>query len=375
LLGRERQVREYEQQLRRERDHIRRTEAQADVGGWEIDLDTETLYWTDGLRDLYDVSDSFDPQYDDAIEHFHPENREEVADALQACRTEGTPFDIEARIITAAGRTRWVQLEGERVSDTTTPELRGVVRDITERKEREQRLMVLNRVLRHNLRNKLTVVTGYADHVESQLEALDVPGDIDPTRAKDRLLSFPLPEALTSVQEIQGASGDLTALSQKVRQFGRTIEKVDVTDSIPAEPVISEIAEEYTQQYPTATITLDIDDVRVKGNREFLQLVVGELVENAIQHNDRDEPGVELTVTADSDGRVAICVADDGPGIPDIEREVLREGEEGSLLHGSGIGLWTIHWLVARVGGNVAIADNEPTGTVVRITVPRADDP
>jgi signal transduction histidine kinase len=235
--------------------------------------------------------------------------------------------------------------------------------------------MVLNRVLRHNLRNKLTVVTGYADHVESELERLGVPSDVDPTQAKDRLLSFPLKEALTGVQEIQGASDDLTDLSQKVRQFGSTIEKVNVTDSIPAQPIVSDIAEEYTQQYPTATITLDTDDVRVKGNREFLGLVVGELVENAIQHSDRDEPNVELTVSADTDGRVTICVADDGPGIPDIEREVLKEGEEGSLLHGSGIGLWTIHWLVARVGGNVAIADNEPTGTVVRITVPRADDP
>jgi sensor histidine kinase regulating citrate/malate metabolism len=41
-------------------------------------------------------------------------------------------------------------------------------------------------------------------------------------------------------------------------------------------------------------------------------------------------------------------------------------------LHGSGIGLWTIHWLVTRVGGTVSIADNDPTGTVVTVIVPRA---
>jgi PAS domain S-box-containing protein len=368
------ELKERERELRRERDRISRTEAQANVGGWEIDLEAETLHWTDGLRDLYDVSPSFEPQYEDGIEYFHPESQRQIADALQLCRTAGTPFDIEARIITAAGRTRWVQIEGERVDETTASELRGVVRDITERKEREQRLMVLNRVLRHNLRNKLTVVTGYADHLGTELEALDLPGNIEPAQAKERLCNFPLEESLTSVREIQGASDDLTDLSQKVRQFGNTIEQVDISDSVDVQPVVSTLAAEYDREYPDANIALDIDDIQIKGNTEFLRLVVGELVENAIQHSDRAEPRIDLDVTADTEGRGTICVADDGPGIPDIEREVLREGEEDSLLHGSGIGLWTIHWLVTRVGGNVSIADNEPTGTVVQITVPQADD-
>lgn len=368
------ELKERERELRRERDHIRRTEAQADVGGWEVNLDAETLYWTDGLRDLYDVSSSFEPRYEDAIGYFHPESRERVSAALEACRIDGTPFDIEAQILTAAGRTRWAQIEGERVGDGDATKLRGVVRDITDRKEREQRLMVLNRVLRHNLRNKLTVVTGYADHVESKLEELAVSEEIEPTEARERLCSFPLDDALTSIEEIQASSGDLTELSQKVRKFGETIERVDITDSVAVRPVVTDLGAEYTDEYPAARIDLDVDEISVKGNREFLRLAVGELVENAIQHSDRPEPSVQLSVTADAEDRVTIRVADDGPGIPDIEREVLREGEEGSLLHGSGIGLWTIHWLVTRVGGNVSIEDTEPTGTVVTLTIPQATE-
>jgi signal transduction histidine kinase len=247
------------------------------------------------------------------------------------------------------------------------------VRDITGRKERERRLRVLNRVLRNNLRNKLTVVTGYADHVESELEELAVPADIDPEEAKERLRSFPMEDALTSVREIQASSDDLTELSQKVREFGETIERVDISDSVRVRPVVNDLTARYAESYPDASIDLDVDDVSVKGNSEFLHLVVGELVENARQHSDRPTPSVELGVTADSEDRVQIRVADDGPGIPDIEREVLREGEEGSLLHGSGIGLWTIHWLVTRIGGTVSIEDNEPTGTVVTVTIPQAE--
>jgi len=369
------ELKERERELRRERDHIRRTEAQANVGGWEIDLQTEALYWTDGLRDLYDVCESFEPRYEDAIGYFHPESWDAVVDTLRTCREEGTPFDIEARTITAAGRTRWIQIEGERVDDGETPRLRGVVRDLTERKEREQRLMVLNRVLRHNLRNKLTVVTGYADHLKSQLKALDIDEAVEPERAKELLGSFPLDDVLTSVREIQDSSDDLTDLSQKVRQFGETIEQVDITDSVAVKPVVTDLVATYTEEYPSASIALDAEDIDVKGNREFLRLVVGELVENAIQHNDHDRPSVELDVSVESEDRVTIRVADNGPGIPDIEREVLREGEENSLLHGSGIGLWTIHWLVTRVGGNVSIAEKDPAGTVVTLAVPQAEPP
>ncbi len=355
-----------ERELRRERDHIRRTEAQADVGGWELDLSTETIYWTDGLRDLYDVSSSFEPSYDESLSWFHPENRETVRDAIDACRTNGTPFDLETRIVTAAGRTRWIRMEGERVEEQDTQKLRGAVRDITERKEREQRLMVFNRVLRHNLRNKLTVVGGYADHLESQLETL---AHSDDTAFEE----FSVDEALRSVREIRAGSDDLSSISQKVRQFGAITQEVDVTDTVAVSDILTDLGEEYTAAYSSATIDLTVEDVHLRGNAEFLELVVGELVENAIEHNDTATPRVDLTVTADGDDRVQVCVADDGPGIPDMEREVLREGQEGSLLHGSGIGLWTIHWLVTRVGGNVSIADNDPRGTVVTLSIPRAD--
>ncbi|WP_436903582.1 PAS domain S-box protein [Halovenus halobia] len=361
------ELKERERELRRERDHIRRTEAQAAVGGWELDLSTETVYWTDGLRDLYDVSSSFEPSYDESLSWFHPENRETVRDAIDACRTNGTPFDLETRVVTAAGRTRWIRMEGERVDEQDTKKLRGAVRDITERKEREQRLMVFNRVLRHNLRNKLTVVGGYADHLESQLETL---AHADDDTAFDE---FAVEEALRSVREIRAGSDDLSSISRKVRQFGAITQEVDVTDTVAVRTILTGLGEEYSADYPNATIDLTVEDVHIKGNAEFLKLVVGELVENAIEHNDTGTPRVELTVTADGDDRVQICVADDGPGIPDMEREVLREGQEGSLLHGSGIGLWTIHWLVTRVGGNVSIADNDPQGTVVTLSIPRAD--
>jgi signal transduction histidine kinase len=70
-----------------------------------------------------------------------------------------------------------------------------------------------------------------------------------------------------------------------------------------------------------------------------------------------------------------VSVADDGPGIPDHERAVLTDGEETALEHGSGLGLWLVHWVVERSGGRLSFAENDPRGSVVRMDLrPASED-
>lgn len=66
-----------------------------------------------------------------------------------------------------------------------------------------------------------------------------------------------------------------------------------------------------------------------------------------------------------------ITVTDDGPGMPERERAVIREGEETPLFDGTGVGLWTLDWLVTRLGGGMTIAENEGRGTTVTLVLPR----
>jgi sensor histidine kinase regulating citrate/malate metabolism len=70
---------------------------------------------------------------------------------------------------------------------------------------------------------------------------------------------------------------------------------------------------------------------------------------------------------------VDVEVADQGPGIPDCELEALRSGDERALLHGSGIGLWLVNWLVTFLDGTLRFEGNDPCGTVVTMTLPVVD--
>jgi signal transduction histidine kinase len=90
-------------------------------------------------------------------------------------------------------------------------------------------------------------------------------------------------------------------------------------------------------------------------------------VENGIEHDDSDEPHVEVRAAALDNGAV-IEVEDDGPGIPESEIEPLVAGEETRLVHGSGAGLWILDRVVQYSGGTVEF-DTDSDGTVVRLIV------
>jgi signal transduction histidine kinase len=101
--------------------------------------------------------------------------------------------------------------------------------------------------------------------------------------------------------------------------------------------------------------------------------VLRNLVENAVEHNDGD-PHVTVT-TSLADGALVLAVADDGPGLPEGERAVLRSRKETPLRHSSGLGLWLVSWGVETMGGSVSVDCPADGGTVVRLEIPLAGTP
>jgi len=103
---------------------------------------------------------------------------------------------------------------------------------------------------------------------------------------------------------------------------------------------------------------------------------LGAVCRNAVSHNDTDDPTVELSVVEGLDGTYYdVRVADDGPGIPQGEIEVIRDPESRSQTqHLDGLGLWTARWVMQNSGGELEFAPNSPRGTIVTLRVPKADD-
>jgi PAS domain S-box-containing protein len=231
----------------------------------------------------------------------------------------------------------------------------GVVHDITDRIRREQRLSVLDRVLRHNLRNKMNVIVGRVDGI------LAAGADAD---------------HVENAREIRRVAQDLLTLGEEARRFQDVLdadaERAEVRD---VAAIASTVVEEVAADHPEATIEADLPESAPVRASSVLELAIEEVVENAVVHSDRDEPVVEVAGTTGPDG-VAIEVHDDGPGIPEEEVAVLENGTETALDHGSGLGLWLVYWTVTKYGGAVDFGAGEGAGrgTTVRLWLPTAED-
>jgi len=221
----------------------------------------------------------------------------------------------------------------------------GVYTDITDQRLRQRRLGVLNRVLRHNIRNDMSVVLGRANY----LEETDEPDDLD-----------------THAEAIRRMAEDVVDLAEGIRTAEQALDREDAP-SRPLATIIDQTVEPYRQREDAVVRTT------VGGSLpsidERIGIVLEALIENAIEHGDREPTTVEIAVER-PDHRIAIEVRDDGPGLPAEERTILERQEETPLEHGQGVGLWLVTWLVTSLGGDVEYADNEPRGSIVRLSFP-----
>jgi PAS domain S-box-containing protein len=248
---------------------------------------------------------------------------------------------------TTAG-TRQFETTRSAVVDRTDNERGSVIvlRDVTERLTREQRLAVLNRVLRHNLRNNANSILARAELISE-----------DGQREED-------------AEQIIDTTKNLIGTAERAREIESMMGVERDGDVTPLQSTVGRVVEDVTDEYPDVEFTTALPDEAIADvDARTLETVLFNVVENGAEHNDADNPIVVISADYD-DGTIHIAVSDNGPGIPDHERTVLDEGDEDQLQHGSGLGLWAVHWGITQMGGSFEITDNDPRGTTVTISVP-----
>ena len=381
-------------EIEHEAEFIKDIEELVNIGGWEL-ADDDTLQWTSGTKDIFAVNDSFEPTLDSALAFFHPEDRPAIERAIRKCREEGAGYDIEVRIIADSEKTRWVRAIGDRPPGQQ--KIRGVIQDITDQKRRTQRLAVLNRALRHNLRNDLNVVQGYANQLYTELEQLDLLRgedgidllgttvelrDASHVSSEDlqtlshiieEIEEFSIAQARGYAATVEETSRDLIELGRKANAFAEWVDQDPVRGPIALTQLIENTLASLQEEYPDASITtIHRTDSYVEADTAGLRLVIEEAIRNAIEHNDAEHPDVIVT-TSNRKGRVQLDVIDNGPGIPDVQVQVLSQREETPLSHSSGIGLWVMNWIITHYGGDIEFWPNEPRGTIMIIKLPTSD--
>ena len=224
----------------------------------------------------------------------------------------------------------------------------------TEADELNRRLTVLNRVLRHDIRTKATTIRG---------NAVLLGEDTDSTAS--------------IAETIRDETADLVELGEYAKDLEKLFHEDDhEPETLTLTSIVAEQVDRLRERDADTDIEVSLrSGVAVTGH-SLLPTAIQNVIENAVEHNDAESPHVEIdarTVTKEGSEWVEFRVADNGPGIPDTELDVLQRGFETDLEHMSGLGLWVVNWIVSASGGAVRFRENEPRGSVVILRHPSAD--
>lgn len=204
-----------------------------------------------------------------------------------------------------------------------------------------QQLQVLSRVFRHNVRNDLNVIRGYADLLADR---------VDDERSR---------ECLETIRE---TTDDVVAISEKLR----VIE--EASPDRPGERIdLVETAREAAAEVDGSDVTVTMEtpaEAWIRADRS-VEYPIREVFENAVTHNDGSTRRVDARIE-ENGTTTSLEVRDNGPGIPDDERAVLRAEQETPLSHASSIGLWLVKWMCETQGGTVGFETTDD-GTTVRL--------
>ncbi|WP_162991487.1 histidine kinase N-terminal 7TM domain-containing protein [Halostella salina] len=298
---------------------------------------------------VLDASDRIVDANDAARELFDLSNPSYLGASVAAAVGSGfDPARAETVTATHRGRRREYAVSVSPLSDPTGTDVgRTVVfQDVTAELRREQRLEVLNRVLRHNLRNEMTTIAGYASMIEDE--------------AADESLG-------DGAAIIAERAAELVDIGERAREFEQAVEGETGSSLVAVDDVLADAAVEITREYGER-VTVGAADHEIRTDPRLLRLAVENLAASLLERD--DEATVELSAHATADG-TTVLVAADGAALPEQEVATLRAEGERPLQHGQGIGLWIAQWSVDTLGGEVALADG--TDGQVRIRLPAAE--
>lgn len=214
-----------------------------------------------------------------------------------------------------------------------------------------QRLSVLNRVLRHDIRNKLTIIKGH----------LDLLGDH---------------ESNASLGPIERAADDLLEISNRVRNL-HAVTQEESPQPVDLSEYVRNALTELREEHPKVTVHAEMSDDTLALTYPVIEATIRDLLQNAIVHHDHEDSDIVIDVqlheTRGPDGEYAqFVIEDNGPGIPANERVILKEGRETQLGHSLGTGLWLTRWIVEESNGSFDFSTSSDRGTRVEFRLPVA---
>ncbi|HEY3361751.1 MAG TPA: PAS domain S-box protein [Methanosarcina sp.] len=332
----------------------------AHIGNWEWDIAADKAYWSEEMYRIFrrDPRKSA-PPYSEFLNYIHPNDRYYVASALKKA-IKRKNHSIEYRIVLANGKERAVHMQSEVIFDEKNIPIqaKGVVQDITERKEAEETLanieIARKKEIHHRIKNNLQVISSL----------LDLQAD-----------KFDNPRVIEAFRESQNRVVSMALIHEELY-------KGEGTDKLDFSTYIRELAENLFQTYSLKSknihLSMELEE-NVFLNMDTgipLGIIVNELVSNSLKHAfpSKDRGEIQIKLHKEKNGKhkkecykatsFSLIVSDNGIGIP----------ESINIEKVDSLGIQLINTLVDQLDGELELKRNNGTEFTIKFTVIEKDN-
>jgi len=358
-------------------DLLHKANTLARIGGWEVDLVNNTIYWTDITKEIHEAEKDFVPNLAAGINFYKEgETRSIITQKVNEAIQSGTPWDLELQIVTAKNNERWIRTIGEtEFVNGKCVRIYGSFQDINNRKNAEINLELRNKELQkanseldrfvysvsHDLRAPLKSLLGLITIMDKSIQAED--GGM-----REKLLMMN-----RSVLKLDDFIEDILHYARNAR--------MDVArEDIRFDDMIQEIrgSLKFVEGAKDLKLNVDIDQTgKFISDKRRVNVVLNNLISNAIKYQDVSKESSFLTIKVHSDQNQArIEIEDNGIGIEEKNQKRIFEMfyRASTLSTGSGLGLYIVNEVIEKLGGNLTLDSEIKKGTKVFVTIPNLID-
>jgi PAS domain S-box-containing protein len=357
----------FEQERQSQQALLERTGEMAKLGGWQLNLLTNQVIWSDVVYNIHELPIGSVVELDKAINFYAPQTRPKIQQAIALAIENGTPWDIQTPFTTAKGNDIWVRAVGyAEFTNGVATALSGAFQDITELKSAEERAKEANRAkseflanMSHEIRTPINGILGM----------------------NDLLLNTSLDENQQHfAQLVKMSSHSLLHLINDILDFSKieagklNIELQDTNLYSLLSDIIDSMATRAQDKH--LELVLDIDPALprwVKIDPDRVKQVLNNLLSNAIKFTEVGE--VILKVEGISEQLLRFAIIDTGPGIADDKQaqlfsKFMQIDSSSTRQHGgTGLGLAISKQLSEMMGGQITVQSALQQGSTFCFTV------
>ncbi len=365
-----------EESLNEIRKRLEESQRIARMGQWELDILTNTLYWSDEIYNLFEIAPArFGASYEAFLDAVHPDDRAMVNRAYTESVSTKKPYEIIHRLLMKDGRVKYVReiCRTEYGADETPLRSVGIVQDITEIKKAEESKSRFLANMSHEIRTPMNSVLGFLDLT------LEDPNLPDSHRTRLTIAHRSAKDLLRLLNDIL----DMSRLEQgRLELAERSFDLAEIIHS-------SLSVVEWDAREKGLAISVEIHPDLPScftGDPERLKQILVNLAGNAVKFTHEGSIGIRVAPGSEED-ILYFAVADTGIGISPDQLKIIfdpfaqADSSISRSYGGTGLGTTISRQLVQRMGGRIWTESEPGKGSLFHFTVrmkpapERPDDP